>query len=205
MQSIIDWVLRIMDAIGGPGVAVAIALESIFPPIPSEVVLPLAGFTASQGRYTLVEAIVWATLGSVVGAVVLYYVGLLIGLKRIRAIADWMWLVDVEDVDKSVRWFDKNGAIAVFVGRLIPGIRSLISIPAGIDKMPMGKFLLYTGGGSLVWNTILVGLGYQLGSRYHLVEQYMNTISNVVYVVLIVIVLAVVVWMARRAKARGRL
>lgn len=202
MNTIVEWVLDLMDRIGGPGIALGIFLENIFPPIPSEVILPLAGFTAAQGRYTIVEAVLWATLGSVTGALLLYGLGAALGLDRLRAIVKRMPLVDVADVDKADAWFTKHGPKAVFFGRFIPGVRSLISIPAGIDRMRLTSFVGYTTAGSLLWNTLFIWLGSLLGDRYHLVEQYMDPISKVVYVLIILAVLGTIVWMVRRSMRR---
>lgn len=203
MQSIIDWVLGVMDSVGGPGIALAIFLENVFPPIPSEVVLPLAGFTAAAGRYTAVEAVLWATLGSVTGALLLYGVGAVVGMDRLRLVARRMPLVDVADVDKADAWFSRHGRKAVFLGRLIPGVRSLISIPAGVDRMPLSSFLLMTTAGSLLWNTALIAAGYALGSRYHLVEQYVDPISKVVYVLIVLAVVGWVIYLVRRSRRRN--
>lgn len=188
-----------MGAIGAPGVALAIAIESIFPPIPSEIVLPLAGFTASQGHYTLAEAIIWATVGSLVGALVLYGLGALVGLERLRWIADKMPLVKVSDVDKVMIWFEKYGPIAILIGRLVPGIRSLISIPAGVERMGMVQFIGFTTLGSAVWNTILILGGFFLGENYIVIANWFDTYSNVVYVILALGVLAWIVFMVIRA------
>ena len=203
MNTIVQWVLDLMDRIGGPGIALGIFLENVFPPIPSEVILPLAGFTAAQGRYTLVEAVLWATLGSVTGALLLYALGAALGLDRLKVIAHRMPLVDVSDIDKADGWFTRHGPKAVFFGRFIPGVRSLISIPAGIDRMRLTSFLGYTTVGSLLWNSLFVWLGYQLGDRYDLVEQYMDPISKVVYALLVLAVVGVVVWLVRRSRQRG--
>ena len=202
MNTIVDWVIELMKDIGGPGIALAIFLDNIFPPIPSEVILPLAGFTAAQGHYTRAEAVLWATLGSVTGALLLYGIGAALGMDRLRVIAHKMPLVDVADVDKADAWFTKHGPKAVFFGRFIPGIRSLISIPAGIDRMRVTSFLAYTTAGSLLWNTLFVWIGFQLGDRYHLVEEYMDPISKVVYVLIILAVLGTVAWMVRRSMRR---
>lgn len=202
MNTIVEWVVDLMERIGGPGIALAIFLENIFPPIPSEVVLPLAGFTAAGGRYTPVEAVLWATLGSVTGALLLYGLGAALGLDRLRLIAQKMPLVDVADIDKADAWFDKHGGKAVFFGRFIPGIRSLISIPAGIDRMRLTSFIGLTTLGSALWNTLFVTIGYRLGSNYDVVEQYMDPISKVVYALIVLAVLGTIVWMARRATRR---
>lgn len=202
MNTIVEWVLDLMERIGGPGIALGIFLENLFPPIPSEVILPLAGFTAAGGRYTPVEAVLWATLGSVTGALLLYGLGAALGLDRLRLIAQRMPLVDVADIDKADGWFDRHGPKAVFLGRFIPGIRSLISIPAGIDRMSLPTFLGLTTAGSLLWNSLFIWIGYQLGDRYHLVEQYMDPISKVVYALIVLAALGTVAWMVRRSLRR---
>ena len=203
MNTIVDWVIELMKDIGGPGIALGIFLENVFPPIPSEVILPLAGFTAAQGRYSIVEAVLWATFGSVAGALLLYGIGAALGIDRLKVIAHRMPLVDVADIDKADAWFTKHGPKAVFLGRFVPGIRSIISIPAGIDRMPVAKFLGYTTAGSLIWNSLFVWIGFQLGDRYHLVEQYMDPISKVVYVLIVLAALGVVAWMWRRSVRRS--
>src|SRR5688500_19914255 len=118
-----EWITKLMEALGSPGAGLAIALENVFPPVPSEVILPLAGFTASQGKISLVAAILWTTAGSVAGALALYYLGAWLGLPRLRRIADRMPFVTVSDVDKADEWFDKHGTKAVFAGRMVPVVR----------------------------------------------------------------------------------
>lgn len=199
VSSVYDWILATMRLIGAPGVGVATALETVFPPIPSEVVLPLAGFTASQGHYGVVSAVVWATAGSLVGALVLYYAGVSWGVERLCRLAERMPLVGSEDVERSVEWFDRHGRTAVFFGRFVPGVRSLVSIPAGIHRMPILPFAAYTTAGSLLWNAALIGAGYELGSRWHVVERYVGDVSNAVYLVLAT---ALVVFVARRLLRR---
>ncbi|MEJ5927616.1 DedA family protein [Corynebacterium sp. H128] len=187
-----------MATLGAPGVGIAILLENLFPPIPSEVVLPLAGFTAAQGKMNVYLAFVFATIGSVVGAYILYGVGAAIGAERLRKIADWMWLTTREDVDKSLEWFDKYGPWSIFFGRLIPGIRSLISIPAGIDRMNLFMFGLYTTIGSAIWNAILVALGFWLGDRYTVVADVIDKYSSVVYAIVAVVLVWLLVHLIRR-------
>ncbi len=201
MSTVLDWVVTLMRTIGAPGVGVATALETVFPPVPSEVVLPLAGFTASQGYYTVVAAVAWATAGSVVGAVVLFYLGRVWGLERVMATAERLPLVGADDVQRSIDWFGSHGRRAIFLGRLVPGVRSLISIPAGLDRMPLPTFVGYTLAGSLLWNGALIVAGYWLGSQWHLVEQWVGDASGLVYVVLAA---AVVVFVARRLRHRVR-
>jgi len=191
----------IMEALGAPGAGLLIAAENLFPPIPSEIILPLAGFTASQGSFSVWEALFFTTLGSVVGAVILYYIGKIFGLERIRAIAERMPLVHASDVDKTVVWFDAHGSKAVFFGRMLPVFRSLISIPAGLSGMPLPRFLLLTTVGSLVWNTIFVMSGYWLGERWHKVEPYADTLQKIVLAVVVILAVWFVVHRMRKPPA----
>ena len=193
-----------METLGAPGVGIAIFLESAFPPIPSEVVLPLAGFTASQGSMGLVAAIVWATVGSLLGAYLLYFVGHLVGADRLRKIADWLWLVEAADVDKSIAWFDKYGSPSVFFGRMVPGIRSLISSPAGIDRRGLVKFTLWTTLGSAIWNSILVYLGFTLGENWHTVTDYMEEFSLIIKILLVIAYVALTIWLVRRQRKSSK-
>lgn len=170
----------LMETIGGPGAGIAVAAENLFPPLPSELFLPLAGFTASQGGMTLAEALIWTTLGSVVGAVALYWIGAAIGRDRLRAVVARMPLIKVADFDRTEQWFARHGTKAVFFGRMIPVFRSLISVPAGVERMPMTTFVLLTTAGSAVWNTALVLLGYSLGDNWHRVEGYTGVLEKVV-------------------------
>jgi len=188
----------IMEALGAPGAGLLIAAENLFPPIPSEIILPLAGFTASQGSFSVWEALFFTTLGSVVGAVILYYVGKVFGVERIKAIAGRMPLVHASDVDKTVVWFDAHGSKAVFFGRMLPVFRSLISIPAGLSGMPLPRFLLLTTVGSLVWNTIFVMSGYWLGERWHKVEPYADTLQKIVLAVVVILVVGFMVHRMRK-------
>jgi membrane protein DedA with SNARE-associated domain len=186
LGGVAEWAVDVMEAIGAPGAGLAIALENLFPPLPSEVILPLAGFTASRGNFTLFEAIFWTTLGSVVGAYALYALGAGLGRRRMRAIVGRVPLVDLADIDRVEAWFAKYGYRAVFFGRMIPLFRSLISIPAGIERMPLGKFLLLTTAGSLIWNSIFVLAGFYLGESWHLVERYADTFQKIVIIAVIV-------------------
>ena len=198
LQNIIDWVISIMEAIGAPGVGLAVFLENVFPPIPSEVILPLAGFTSSQGSMNVVAAFIWATIGSLAGAYFLYYLGAAIGADRLRRIADKMWLVKVDDVNAALAWFDKYGKISILVGRVIPGVRSLISIPAGIDRMNPLSFGLYTLLGSSIWNALLIYCGWVLGENWHAVEGVIDQYSKVVYALVAMALLATFLWLLRR-------
>jgi membrane protein DedA with SNARE-associated domain len=204
MDWALEWVVAVMRAIGAPGVGVATLLETVFPPVPSEVVLPLAGFTAAQGHYSLLAAVLWATAGSVAGAVVLYWAGGSWGLDRLSRLADRLPLVGRRDVERSIEWFEQHGRTAVLVGRMVPGVRSLVSIPAGVQGMPLLPFLAYTTVGSLLWNAALIGAGYVLGARWHVVERSVGEAADVVYVVLGVAVAALVVKRVRSRRAHRR-
>lgn len=196
--SVLDWVVEVMRTLGAPGVGLATLLETVFPPVPSEVVLPLAGFTASEGHYGLVAAIGWATAGSLGGALLLYWLGALWGAERLCATAERIPLLHARDVERAIGWFGRHGRSAVFLGRLVPGVRSLISIPAGIDRMPLARFVLYTTAGSLVWNGALIVAGYELGAQWHHVEAYVGEASTIIYVALGVALL----WFAVRRLVR---
>ncbi|WP_372490826.1 DedA family protein [Actinomadura terrae] len=197
---ITGWATDLMDRLGAPGAGLAIALENLFPPLPSEVILPLAGFTAAQGRMNLVAALVWTTLGSVVGALALYGIGALIGRDRIRRLVARLPLVKLSDLDRTEAWFARHGGKAVFFGRMIPIFRSLISVPAGVERMRMTTFLIYTTLGSLLWNTAFVMAGYELGDNWRTVEEYVGVYSKVV---LVLAVLGVLVFLGLRiVKAR---
>lgn len=187
LGGVADWAVSVMETIGAPGAGLAIALENLFPPLPSEVILPLAGFTASQGNFSLVAALIWTTLGSVIGAWALYGLGAWLGRRRMRALVSKVPLVDLEDVDKVEAWFNRHGSKAVFFGRMIPIFRSLISIPAGIERMPIWKFLGLTTAGSLIWNAIFVFSGYYLGESWHVVEEYAGVFQKIVIVVCVLV------------------
>ncbi|RJL31843.1 DedA family protein [Bailinhaonella thermotolerans] len=191
-----------MESLGAPGVGLLVALENVFPPIPSEVVLPLAGFTASQGRLGLIPVIAWATAGSLVGALILYGLGRLVGHDRAERVLDRLPLVDVEDLDKAENWFRRYGGKAVFFGRLAPVVRSLISIPAGTERMPVTRFCLLTTLGSLLWNTTFVLLGYGLGTQWERVSRYADWFTWAVIAVIVLLLVRFVVSRLRRSRAR---
>jgi membrane protein DedA with SNARE-associated domain len=172
---------RLMDTLGqllgGAGSAVANGLDSVLPFLPSEVILPLAGVSASQGHMTLLAAIIWTTIGSMVGSTITYYIGMWLGRRRARAILGRIPLVSAEDVDRAEAWFNKHGTKAVLFGRMLPFFRGIISIPAGVERMNYPLFLLYTTMGSLVWNTLFVVLGYLLGQNWYVVLHYAGPIT----------------------------
>lgn len=201
LNAIAAWAVSLMETLGGLGAGVAIAAENLFPPLPSEIILPLAGFAAAQGTLGLVEVLIWTTVGSVVGALALYGIGAWLGRRRMYAIAQRMPLIKVEDVERTEAWFEKHGSKAVFFGRMIPIFRSLISIPAGVERMPLLKFTLLTTAGSAIWNTIFVLAGFYLGANWHIVEDYAGIFQKVV---IAVVVIAVVTWIFIRVRQLRR-
>lgn len=187
-----------MQVIGPAGAGAAIALENLFPPLPSEAVLPIAGLAASRGQFTIVEALAWTTLGSIVGALVLYGLGAWLGVDRLRRVADRIPLLSGQDIDRTVAWFGRHGGKAVFFGRMIPFFRSMISIPAGVTGMPLWRFASLTAAGSLIWNTLFVLAGYFLGEAWPIVEQYVGVLE---YFVIAAVVISVAWFVINRVRA----
>lgn len=196
-----QWAISLMETLGSLGAGVAVALENLFPPIPSEIILPLAGFTASRGSFELWEVLVWTTLGSLVGALVLYGLGAWLGAERLRRIVARVPLMKLSDVDRAETWFARHGEKAVFFGRMIPIVRSLISIPAGIERMPLIRFAVLTTAGSAIWNTVFVLAGYVLGENWSSVERYADVLQ---LVVVIAVVVALVLFVVLRLRQRTR-
>ncbi|ANS64931.1 hypothetical protein SLINC_2707 [Streptomyces lincolnensis] len=199
-----QWINGLMDTLGAPGAGIAIALENLFPPLPSEVILPLAGFAASTGQMNLWAALLWTTAGSVVGALALYGVGALLGRDRTVAIAARLPLVKVSDIEKTEAWFLRHGTKAVFFGRMIPIFRSLISVPAGVERMPLPVFLGLTTLGSAIWNTVFVLAGYALGDNWAQVTDMVSAYSKVVLVAAALALAVFVVVRLLRRPGSGR-
>jgi membrane protein DedA with SNARE-associated domain len=201
-SGLVGWVLDLMERLGEVGVAVAVFAETFLPPIPSEAVLPVAGYLAYEGRMDPWLATAWATAGSVVGAWVWWAVGRALGRHRTRALVERVPLLHGTDFDRAESYFDRHGPLAVLLGRCIPLVRSFVSIPAGIAHMPFLQFTVYTTVGSLVWNGLWIGLGYGLGPAMEpLLTRFSGVLSNVVVVL---VVLALAWFVVRRVRARGR-
>lgn len=199
LNAVASWAVSLMESLGGPGAGLAVALENLFPPLPSEVILPLAGFTASRGTFTVAEVLAWTTLGSLVGALALYGLGAWLGPARLRSVVARVPLLRVSDVDRAEAWFARHGAKAVLLGRMVPVVRSLISVPAGIERMPLPRFALLTTVGSAAWNTLFVLAGYGLGESWPVVERYAGVAQTLV---LVAIAAAAVWFVALRLRRR---
>lgn len=196
---IAGWVIDVVDSIGEVGVGVLIALENVFPPIPSEVILPFAGFSAQRGEINGVLAWVAATIGALVGAWILYGVGRILSFERVHDLAGKRWFVlfSQSDLDRGDRFFDRYGTWVVLFGRFIPLVRSIVSVPAGMNAMPLVRFSLLTALGSAIWNAVFIVVGHQLGDRYEQVEEYVAPAS---YAVVAVLALALVWLVIRRVR-----
>lgn len=201
LTGLAGWVVDTVEALGPLGVGVLVTLETVFPPIPSEVVLPVAGLLAGQGRMSLVTAVAGATVGSVAGALLLYWAGARLGTDRLRRLAQRLPLMEPHDVDRSEAWFDRHGTAAVLLGRGVPVVRSLVSIPAGVERMALARFVAYTALGSAVYNGALVAAGYVLGSRWTRIGEYSDYINYAIYAAFAV---AVGAFVRRRLRARRR-
>lgn len=203
MADVGSWIVAVVERFGYAGVALLIALENLVPPIPSEVVLPMAGFAVSRGTLTFTGAVAAATAGSVGGALAIYGLGRRVGARRV---GEWMdrhgrWLfLSGSDVDRAQDWFDRHGAWAVLLGRLVPGIRSYVSFPAGFARMGLARFVAYTAIGSAAWNALLVGLGLQLGARWHAVSGVVDKGGWIVWTLIAV----AFVWLAVRRRGRRK-
>lgn len=182
-----DWISGIVASLGYAGVAMLALLEHVFPPIPSELILPLAGYVAASGKLGVTGVIVAGSLGSLGGATLWFVIGRRIGEERLRRWIDthgrWLTL-SARDVDRAKDWFERRGKFAVLVGRLMPGIRTLVSLPAGFTKMPWPIFLAYSLTGTLVWTAALVYAGVQLQHNFEVVGKYINSATNIMFAIL---------------------
>lgn len=198
-----DWVIRLIHDLGYVGLGFLTFLENVFPPIPSEVIIPLGGFLVAQGELTLLGVVAAGTVGSIAGGLVLYVVGKQFTQERVRELTgrygQWL-LLTVEDVDRAFAWFDRHGNWAVFLARLVPGLRSLISIPAGSHEMDLISFLVYTTLGTAIWSAILACGGVVLGSRYHQIGELLDWVT---YAVVGLLAFGIVRWLIKRRSGGG--
>ncbi len=187
-----DWVVATIEGWGQLGVFLLMVAENVFPPIPSEVIMPLAGFLAGRGDLSLTLTVLMGTAGSVIGTLMWYYIGRSIGearLKRWAAKHGRLLTLAPSDIDNARDWFERHGAAAVFFGRMIPAIRTLISVPAGLSTMPFSKFLIYTILGSALWTGLLTFAGLILHENYALVADYIDPVSKVVVITVLAVYL----------------
>ena len=204
-----ELVIQIIEQWGYIGIAFLIAVENIFPPIPSEVILAFGGFMTSQTTLNAIGVIISATIGSTVGAIVLYLIGRILNKERLERIVSGkigkVLRLKASDIEKADKWFDTKGQKTVFICRFIPIVRSLISIPAGMSEMNFLKFLLYTVLGSTIWNTVLVLLGKELGDSWERVVEVFDNFSNIILVVLIIVVAFGIFWFYKsKSKKKGK-
>ncbi len=198
------WIIETINSLGYAGIFLLMLAESLFPPIPSELIIPFAGFSAARGTLNLWLVLVSATVGAVVGMLPWYFAGRLFGLDRVRWLADRfgrIMTLNSEEIDTATDWFRRYGPIIVFVGRLLPLIRTLISVPAGLAAMPFWKFLLFSTLGALTWNAILVGAGFILAEHYELVEVWLDPGTTIVLgLVVLIYIYRFVTWRPTRAQ-----
>lgn len=186
-----QFILHIIEQFGYFGVFFLILIENVFPPIPSEVILLISGFFSSYTSLSVFYMILASTLGSFLGAIILYYIGKIFNKERLKKIVNGrlgkILFLKENDIDKADEWFDNKGNKSVFFCRFVPIVRSLISIPAGMSEMPMVKFIIYTICGSMIWNTVLICLGYRLGSNWEYVLTILDKYQMLVIVILVII------------------
>jgi membrane protein DedA with SNARE-associated domain len=199
------WIRSVLESFGPLGVGVLIALETILPPIPSELVLPLAGFLAREGAMNVVLAWLGATVGGVAGALVLYWLGAWLGYERLHRLAGrrWFFVASQKDVDRGCALFEKHGSWVVAGARCVPVLRSVVSLPAGMTRMPLPKFLTLTTAGTAVWNAAFIAAGWFLAEKWQRVDAYMGPVGLVV-VALIVAGLGILAWRRHREQAGVR-
>ncbi|PIG95372.1 DedA family protein [Gloeocapsopsis sp. IPPAS B-1203] len=198
----LNWITNTISSLGYLGIGLLMFFENLFPPIPSELIMPLAGFTIARGQMQFIPAIAAGVLGTVIGALPWYYAGKILGTERLQQLADkyGKWIsISSKDITKADRWFERHGSKAVFFCRLVPGVRTLISLPAGISKMHLVPFLLYSTLGTLLWVGLLTYLGYVLGDNYELVDEYLGPVSKIVVVTLLI---AFILWVVRKNMRR---
>ncbi|ENU93706.1 hypothetical protein F971_00602 [Acinetobacter vivianii] len=187
-----QWVLSIMEKLGYLGIAFLMFLDNVFPPIPSEIIMPSAGYTASKGELTLIGVIMAGSAGSILAAMLLYWVGRKVPQQRLFKLTEHYGKylrIQVSDLEKALDWFNKHGHRIVFFGRMIPAVRSLISIPAGMSKMPFAKFMFYSIAGTLIWTSFLAYLGFHFSQNQALMSLIMQRISTIILAIVILYIL----------------
>ena len=206
-MDIINIITSLVSSYGYLGIFVAAFAETIFPPIPSELIFPLAGFVGFNSNFTYVETFFMAAsgaLGATIGAVVIYFISLNIGRIAIIKIGKYVF-VSEKKIESAERWFEKYGIYAVFLGRMAPGVRELISVPAGIARMPLAKFVTFTFFGSLVWSLILVFSGYFLGNSWDILSESLSKYFPIISVVTLLSIGIVILFYIFYKKRKSRI
>lgn len=196
-----DWIISVMEQLGYLGIALLMFLDNVFPPIPSEIIMPSAGYTASQGQLLLTGVIIAGCIGSLLAAALLYWVGYQFKHEHIYRFVDRYGkylFIKRPDIEKSLAWFEQHGHKIVFFGRMIPAVRSLISIPAGMSRMPFWKFMFYSGLGTVIWTSFLACVGFYFGENQAMMQQIFSQVGYVI----IAIVIIVLVWILYRRHQR---
>ncbi|MDT3958311.1 DedA family protein [Staphylococcus kloosii] len=195
------WIIHFMEQYGYFGIAWLIFLENVFPPIPSEIILTFGGFMTTKTDLTFFGVVITSTVGSVIGAIALYGIGMWIGENKLYKLVQKygkFLRVTTEDLTKTFKWFERFGYWTIFFCRFIPLIRSLISIPAGITRMNIWIFIIFTTIGTLLWNIILIYLGQTVGGNWHVIVNYMDIYSKIIYVLLLLLVIYILFkWLKR--------
>lgn len=197
-----DWIISIMTQLGYLGIALLMFLDNIFPPIPSEIIMPSAGFTASQGQLNIYGVIIAGCIGSLVAAAVLYWIGRKIPHNALYALVEKYGkylFIKTQDIDVALKWFEKYGHRIVFFGRMVPAVRSLISIPAGMSRMPFWKFMMYSALGTIIWTSFLAYVGYYFGNNKALMQQIL---SQVGYAIMAILVLVFMIYLYTKKKRK---
>lgn len=198
---IADWITQLIAEHGYLALFMLMFLENVFPPIPSELIMPFAGYAAARGDIDPIGAVMAGSAGSLLGALAWYVVGYRLGAAQFKRIVKrhGRWLTISEtDVDRAQRWFNRNGGVAVCIGRLIPAVRSLISVPAGIAQMDLRRFLLWSSLGTVIWTSLLAGLGYLLETRFTEVDAWLQPVSWAI------VAIAVATYVYRLYRSRSR-
>lgn len=203
-MNLTEWIISIMEQLGYWGIALLMFLDNIFPPIPSEIIMPSAGYSASQGELLLVGVIIAGCIGSLLAAAILYWIGYKFNHDSIFGFVDrygkYLFIKSL-DVKKSLDWFEQYGHRIVFFGRMIPAVRSLISIPAGMSHMPFWKFMFFSSLGTIIWTTFLACVGFYFGENQALMQNIFSQVSHFI----IIIVIAIIIWILyRRHQGKNR-
>lgn len=187
-----DWITHALEQTGYIGIALLMFAENVFPPIPSELIMPLAGFDASRGDLSMFWVVISGSIGSLAGALLWYYIGRWLGYERLKHLAarHGRWVtVSPEELDHAAEWFRRHSGKAVFIGRLVPAVRTLISVPAGIANMSLGRFMLYSSLGTILWTGFLAAAGYVLQDQYDKISSFINPLANVVVAIIVLVYL----------------